>query len=194
MARIFDAYSQRVYKACWRHLGDRSDAEDAMSLVFLELWRTRHRAQLIDGSLWPWIAGIAGNVASHHHRAQSRYAAARARYEAIHSDPHEGHEDVVVNRLANMQQADLGLRALRALPADERQVADLCLVEGFTIAQAATALGLSTSATKRRLESARRRLRRALTRAGEEPDQAPSGGHYMVEPTRVPLTGGLPWT
>jgi hypothetical protein len=63
-----------------RRPGDWPGAEDLTSLVFLEAWRTRHRAFLVQGSLRPWLLGIAANVVSTSRRSLHRHRAALARF------------------------------------------------------------------------------------------------------------------
>lgn len=58
------------------------------------------------------------------------------------------------------------LEAIASLPAAEREVAELTLVEGLSPAEAARALGMSAPAVRMRLSRARRKLRRAVP-AGE---------------------------
>ena len=49
--------------------------------------------------------------------------------------------------------------AVDCLPPRQRQAAKLCLLEGYTLRQAAQRLGISTSAVSRRLRAAKEQLR-----------------------------------
>ena len=75
LADAFDAFAQDVYRFCVRATGDRVLAEDLMSVVFLEAWRCRDRAVLVEATLRPWLLGIASNVVRTSRRSQRRHAA-----------------------------------------------------------------------------------------------------------------------
>ena len=45
LAALFDRHGDRIYNHCFRQLGSWSEAEDATSSVFLEVWRHRRRVR-----------------------------------------------------------------------------------------------------------------------------------------------------
>jgi DNA-directed RNA polymerase specialized sigma24 family protein len=69
---VFDACAKSVYNHAFRLTGDWSTAEDVMSATFLEAWRGRARIAGDGGSLYPWLLGIATNLAWRHRRASHR--------------------------------------------------------------------------------------------------------------------------
>ncbi len=191
---VFDAHVQEVFRLCLRRCRDADQAEDLMSVVFLEAWRTRGRAVVVDGSLRPWLFGIAVNVVRNARRAQARYAGALERYErTVGADPVPDHAEAVTGALAAAAAMTQVWQALGALPERERMVAELVLVEQLTCAQAARALGLSERAVTSALTRARRRVQASLgpsddhgamsrwVRSGDIPQVGPSSGHEQGE-------------
>lgn len=162
-AATFDAYAADVFGFLARRCGSRSQAEDLLSVVFLEAWRCRARAQAVDGTLRPWLFGIATNVLRNAGRAARRHAAALDRYAA-------GHRDDATPDIADdaVRGADEGrdratLRgALDRLPRRERAVADLCLVGELSADAASAVLGIPVATVRSRLARARKRLRADL--------------------------------
>ncbi|HEX3199561.1 MAG TPA: sigma factor [Propionibacteriaceae bacterium] len=77
MAEVFSTHLDAIYNYCYRRSGSWSAAEDLTSSVFLEVWRSRQRAVELDGSLLPWLYGVATNVCRNHQRSQRRQARAR---------------------------------------------------------------------------------------------------------------------
>ncbi|GAA0348782.1 hypothetical protein GCM10010151_43150 [Actinoallomurus spadix] len=79
--QLFYDHVRSVYNHGFRLTGDRSTAEEIVSLTFLEAWRLRDRvdAEGEDSSLRPWLLGIATNVARNVRRAARRHDGAVAR-------------------------------------------------------------------------------------------------------------------
>lgn len=174
---LFDEASKDVYVYCLNRCEDRSLAEDLMSVVFLEAWRTRGGAVLVEGSLRPWLFGIARNVVRHSKRSTRRHRQALARYHA--TNPHLTEPDHADDVAASVTGASVGpaLRAaVAALSAKERDVAELCLLGEMTTQAAAAVLQLPEGTVKSRLDRARQRMRRVL-RSSELADPTRSSGH-----------------
>jgi RNA polymerase sigma factor (sigma-70 family) len=173
---LFDAHAQDVFAFCLRRSPDAETAEDLVSVVFLEAWRSRKSAVVVDGSMRPWLLGIATNVAKHAARSRMRYAAALDRYAASQSQLSQGDpaDDVVARAAARDANVKLR-RALEGLPKREYAVAHLVLVLGMDTASAASVLNISHSATKSALARARRRLRRVLQKGDAATPGGPSG-------------------
>ena len=100
---LFERHHLVIYNFCFRRTGSWSTAEDLMSVVFLEAWRTRRDLVLSDGSLLPWLYAIATRVTSHTHRSRLRYRKALARVAARRTEAPD-HADEVVDRLADEQR------------------------------------------------------------------------------------------
>lgn len=151
---IWDRHHDRVFGHLLVTGVDRSDADELTGTAFLEAWRRRSSVRFVDGSLLPWLLVTAGNVAKNAHRARRRYRAVIDRLPppGLAPDPAE---TVAARHDPRVRLAREVLQAAR--PADRELVA-LTAIEGFTVAEAAQALGLSESAARMRLARLRERL------------------------------------
>jgi RNA polymerase sigma factor (sigma-70 family) len=149
--RIYDRHRDRVYRHCLRLVDVPEDAKDVVAAAFLEAWRRRFSVRFVDGSLLPWLLTTATNCSRNANRSQRRYRALLDRIpEAeVARDPSE-----VVGGEANS--------ALLRLPSHQRDVAVLCLLEGYSEADAAKVLGVAPGTIKSRLSRARARLSKEL--------------------------------
>ena len=194
---IFDRHAQAVHRYCARRADDRDHAEDLTSMVFLEAWRGRRRAVLVDASLRPWLLGIAHNVARNASRSARRHRAALARLHAAACEQPDHAETVAADVDAIAQRKAIA-EAVGALTKKQRDVVELCLIDELSTAAAAAALGIAEGTVKSRLAGARARLR-ALLRPGElaaltDPESA--SGHEPDErhPGAPARKAAVSWT
>lgn len=167
MAEVFHAHLDAIYNYCYRRTGSWSAAEDLCSTVFLEVWRHRHRIVEVDGSILPWIYGVATNVCRNHHRSTRRQTNALARLHLADVSVASG-SDEVIDRLDAERRAAQALERLNQLPQADQDVFVLVCWEGFGYAVAADILGIPVGTVRSRLARARRSLR--LTDAEEDAD------------------------
>jgi RNA polymerase sigma factor (sigma-70 family) len=163
---LFDADADAIYRYAARALGDRTTAEDVLSLTFLEAWRLRERLLPDGDSVRPWLFGIATNVLRNTARAARRHRAAMARLPAPEAVP--DHAEAIVDQLADDARLADARRALDQLRPHEREVFLLCVWSGLDYAAAAQALGVPVGTVRSRLARARARLRE-LAPAPREP-------------------------
>lgn len=155
---LFDLHRDRVFRHAYRILlRDVADAEDAAAVAFLELWRRRRQVRLVDGSPLPWLLATTTNTCRNLDRARRRYRA------LLDSLPHGTHtpsaEDTALAALA----ADGDLTgALATLSSAEAELFALVAVEGYSITDAAAAVGASPGAARTRLHRIRNRLQQHL--------------------------------
>ncbi len=156
LAALFDRYGDRIYNHCFRHLGDWAEAEDATSSVFLEVWRHRRRVRLHDGSVLPWLYGVATNVCRNAGRSRRRRLRAVARLPR--PAPEADHAEAVSDRVGAEARMQEVLARVEALPAHEREVLGLVAWAGLSYDQAAAALDVPVGTVRSRLSRARSRL------------------------------------
>ena len=157
---LFDAYARSVYNHAFRLTGDWAQAEDVVSLTFLDAWRLRGRIDEEGGSLRPWLLGIATNVTRNTRRAARRHAAALSR---LPRDEVEGDfADEVAARLDDRAELALVRTALATLRRAEREVLALCVWSGLDYRAAAEALGVPVGTVRSRLSRARAKLAKHL--------------------------------
>jgi RNA polymerase sigma factor (sigma-70 family) len=114
-AGMYDAHAADLLRYLWRRCGDCAQAEDLLSVVFLEAWR--RRAALRPGAATrPWLYGIATNVLRNHRRSLRRHRAALERIAAAAPTcaPAADEQAAIQARLAD------ALDALRRLPGASR--------------------------------------------------------------------------
>lgn len=170
-ARIFDEHRDRVFRHSLRLVDSWADADDAVVVAFLELWRRRHSVRLVDGSVLPWLLVTATNAARNISRSSRRYRALLDRLPAP-------------DRAPDVDERDPSVReAFGRLSRHHQEVLALCVLDGFTEAEAAHVLGIATGTVKSRLSRARRRLRDQL--APLETPSASKEGHDHEHPARA---------
>lgn len=153
---LFDRHADAVYRYSFRRTGSWSDAEELTSITFLEAWRARGKAHLQNGSLLPWLLGVATNVDRNRRRAARRYTGVLSRLPSPEVVPDIA--DASAARLDAEVTAKAVLTELNRLPERDRDVAILCLGQGLTYAEAAAALGIPIGTVRSRLARARSRL------------------------------------
>lgn len=156
---LYRAHHGRILRLCRVMLGDPDDAQEVCQDVFLKL----HRALRDEGEpvRWEaWLTTVTVNACRDQRR--SRWWRWFRTHETL--DDH----DIPDHRLGPEQDVLDGetrrrvWRALRALPARQREVFALRQLEGRSTDETAALLGLSTGSVKQHLFRAIRQLRLAL--------------------------------
>lgn len=152
---VFDRHARPIYNFCFRRCGSWTDAEDLMSIVFLEAWRRRDVGLEADTVL-PWLYGIATNVTRNYQRTLRRHRRALNRLspDVVQADP----ADHVAERLDDEAAVGRVLTALSNIPSLERDVLALVVWADLTYQQTADALGIPIGTVRSRLNRARSRL------------------------------------
>jgi RNA polymerase sigma factor (sigma-70 family) len=153
---VFDRHAKAIYNHCFRRVASWEAAEDLMSVTFLEAWRLRGRARMVDGSVLPWLYGIATNVCRNQRRSHWRYRRLLSRLNADVAAP--DHAADVASRIDDERRMAEVRVAIRQLPRGEREVVELVLWAGLDYASAAVALDIPIGTVRSRLSRARNRL------------------------------------
>jgi RNA polymerase sigma-70 factor, ECF subfamily len=156
---LYHRYKRDVWQLAWFTLHHLQEAEDAVQ----ETWVKAHRSlpQYSRGGLRPWLLAICRNVCRDRMRSARRHPALALE------------EDVADVRLADPERDADFRRAVRALPAEDREAFVLVDVLGCRSDEAARIAGLAAASTLRsRLARARRALAPAV--AGPVPRLARS--------------------
>ncbi len=178
---LFDNNSRAVYNLAFRLTGSWAEAEEVVSLTFLEAWRLRARVEPEGESLRPWLMGITVNVVRNFSRAARRHQAAMARLPEPAAVP--DFADEVAEHIDDTAR----LAALRAafgrLRPAEQEVIALCVWAELDYAAAAEALGVPIGTARSRLHRARGKLRQMAGEPQRSPAPRQSPG-YVGEPGR----------
>lgn len=152
LGRFFDRHHQRLFRHALGVTGNREDAQDAVAIAFLELWRKRASVRLVDGSPLPWLLNTTSYAGRNVERSARRYRRVLARVprEGEASPPPTSYDESGV------------FAALKRLPVGERDVVVLSVIEGFPERETAQTLGIPEGTVKSRLARAKRRLREEI--------------------------------
>lgn len=146
---LVDRFQDRVWRVCFRLMGNAEDAADAAQEVFVRLFL--QRAQFAGRSRYStWVHGIALRTCLMMRRARGR----RRRYEQRVAE--ESRNQSPTNQLPD-NQMDIQ-RMLDRLDDEDRALLILKYSEGHSHDELADMFGLSVSACKMRIARARERL------------------------------------
>lgn len=150
--RVFDRHRDRVRRHALGLAPSRDDAEDVVSLTFLEAWRKREVIRFVDQSMLPWLLRTATYTCLNLARSERRHRVALSRLPAGEAayDPADFAKDGAV------------FEAMRRLSARDQEIITLCVLEDLTTEKAALLLGVRPSSARSRLSRAQSRLRDAL--------------------------------
>lgn len=156
---LFDRYADAVFRYCLSRTGSWQDAEDLVSITFLEAWRQRSRLVLERDSLLPWLLGVATNSARNRARSVRRHEQflRRLPHAAVEADP----SSAIAARVdAENLVKDL-LDGATNLTGGERDALLLCAVNGCSYVEAAEALHVRVGTIRSRVNRAKKKLRAA---------------------------------
>jgi RNA polymerase sigma factor (sigma-70 family) len=170
---LFAAYCPDIVAYCRWRAASRSDAEDAVSEVFLTAWR-----RLDDLPRGPdariWLYATARRVLANQHRSHRRGAALAQRLRSVASvgsdDPDAGPEQALVHA------------ALARLSIRDREVLLLAEWEGLSAEQIGSVLGCLAVTARGRLHRSRRRFRAVFEELSRREETR--------EETRSPIPSG----
>ncbi|PZS01932.1 MAG: RNA polymerase subunit sigma-70 [Pseudonocardiales bacterium] len=163
---LFERHVDTVYTHCFRRTASWSDAEDLVSVVFLEAWRRCSEVGLDGGSVPPWLLAVANNVLRNHDRSVRRNRRLVAKLSVL--DRRRDEIGDLTERLGDEQRMRGVLAVVEQLPEAEQDVLALCAWAGLSYADAAEALGVPIGTVRSRLSRARADLHRRTA------DPAPS--------------------
>jgi RNA polymerase sigma-70 factor (ECF subfamily) len=151
---LVDRHQQAVRTFLRRLLGNHADADDMAQETFLAAW-THARSFREEADVRSWLCGIAWRKARGAQRSWFR----RSARDTAHHDLSSG-----VAGSASMEDCLAVRAALQTLPLEQRAALTLCLVNGFSHAEAATILGAALGTVKSHVLRGRERLREAIER------------------------------
>jgi len=164
---VLTANNQRLFRAAWSILGDRSEAEEAVQAAYVSAFAAMERFEG-RSSLSTWLVRITVNEALGRLRAQRRR---RTHLESAGVPVLDDYRDKLMRgseapapdaNVAREQLRALLERAVGALPENFRAVFVLREIEGLSVEETAEALAIPQATVKTRLLRARRRLQDAL--------------------------------
>lgn len=158
--RLYHAYSRAMYNICFRLLGDRALAEDALQEAFVKAFQFLHRYEE-KSTFGAWLKRIVINHCLSELRRRKLLTVSLDEGLPVASEEPEGTfqpESITAERL----QA-----AILSLPEGCRTIFNLYELEGYDHEEISEILGVSISTTKSQLHRARKLLRERLTHPAE---------------------------
>lgn len=141
-----------IARFAWSLSMSRESAEELLQETFLTAWSKHDAIQIVNGSALPWLLATCRNHARNHSRKDRRRREALELHdESLSSDPVNGHAAT---------QLRAALDSIAGLPETDRQVCELCLLQGYSYREAAERLEISEASVGKRLHRARQQIRK----------------------------------
>jgi RNA polymerase sigma-70 factor (ECF subfamily) len=158
-SQLYDRFSTLVFTLATRMLKVRSDAEDLLQEVFVQVWRQAQNYSAERGSPEAWIINIARS------RAIDKIRSIRRREQSfvLTGDPAGAESSENVESSAAESETRLTMNsALANLPDPQRQVLELAYFDGLTQSEIADRLAEPLGTVKTRMRSGIQKLREIL--------------------------------
>lgn len=163
---FYREHLESVQRYVARRVGTPEEAADLTADIFLAVIEASSRYRGDGAAPLAWLYGIARNVVADRYRSVARSTRAAQRIEG-RALLDEDATDRIVARLDDQRAARAVVSSLESLPASQRAVVELVAVDGLTLTEAATALGITAGNARIRYHRARRRLAFTLTNPHE---------------------------
>jgi RNA polymerase sigma-70 factor, ECF subfamily len=163
-SQLYDRFSTLVFTLAMRMLRVRSDAEDLLQEVFVQVWRQAQSYNVDRGSPEAWIVNIARSRAIDKIRSIRRMEKSFV----LTDDPARAESSENVESSAAESEVRMAMNsALATLPEAQRRVLELAYFGGLTQTEIAERLAEPLGTVKTRMRSGIQRLREMLgTQAG----------------------------
>jgi len=158
-AELYDALSSRAFGLILRVLVNRSQSEEVLQEVFLEIWQSASKFAPNKGQGRTWVMTIA------HRRAVDRV---RASQSSADRDVRAGFRDIGIAHDSVSETVELGIEsekvhhALAALPEAQREALVLAYYGGYSQHEVAVLVGAPLGTIKTRMRDGLSRLRTAM--------------------------------
>lgn len=139
---LYDAYIDKIYAYLFYRTHHRETAEDLTSDVFTKAWAKINSFDPEGGSFSAWLYRIAHNRLIDHYRAFRPTDNIEDVWDALRSDIDVNRDAETAERLRTVE------KAVRSLPASQRDVILLRAWDGLSYAEIAEVLGKNESACK----------------------------------------------
>lgn len=160
-AKVYDKHVRSVYRYSLHVLRSPQEAEDVTQEVFVLAWTKRRSIRLVDRSVLPWLLVTSRNLSLNRAKLLQRGVKGITQHsvESAGQGTHPAADQDVMVRMLGAAIDD----AVDSLSMTDQTLYHLCITEGLSYQQAATALGTTHGAVRNRLARLRRSLQIALT-------------------------------
>jgi RNA polymerase sigma-70 factor, ECF subfamily len=164
---VVERHQRAVFNVCYRLLGSMPEAEDATQETFVRAWQAARRFQ--GAAVRQWLTRIATNHCLDRLRSSARHPT-NSLDDADDDDgaaPELADPSGAVNPASHAERNELSdalMRALAALPSDQRVAVVLCDIQQIPYEEASRLTGVPAGTLKSRAWRGRERLRDHLSR------------------------------
>jgi RNA polymerase sigma-70 factor (ECF subfamily) len=156
IGELYDRHSRLLYGLILRILRNRSEAEEVLQEVFVQVWTRADTYHVELGAPVAWLVGIARNRAIDQIRSNS----VRAR--TAESTPLPPPVETPEARAVMSEQQRAVARALGTLPLEQRELIEHAYFQGLTQSELAERFHLPLGTVKTRVRTGMMTLRREL--------------------------------
>ncbi|MFS0866771.1 ECF RNA polymerase sigma factor SigK [Microbacterium sp. 179-B 1A2 NHS] len=158
-AELYDMLSSRAFGLILRVLVDRSQSEEVLQEVFLEIWQSASSFAPNKGQGRSWVLTIA------HRRAVDRVRASQASADRdVRVGVRDAHtpQEGVVEQVESRIEGRRVVRALGTLPDPQREALTLAYFGGYSQSEIAALVGAPLGTVKTRMRDGLTRLRQEM--------------------------------
>ena len=156
IGELYDRHSRLLYGLIVRILRDRSEAEEVLQEVFVQVWTRVETYNAELGTPAAWLVRIARN------RSIDRYRANSVRARAVEAAPVPPPVETPETFAAMGERQRAVARALETLPPEQRQLIEEAYFRGLTQSELAERFKLPLGTVKTRVRTGLMTLRREL--------------------------------
>lgn len=157
LGRLYDRYASAVMGLCMRILGNRSEAEEAVADIFVELWDRADRYDPDRASPFAYLMNLSRSRAIDRLRRRRRQTDLLA--EVAAQTPDAPVSGGALGAAVHGEERMLVRRAMEVLEARERRVVELAFFSGLTHSEIAAELDEPIGTVKTRIRRGLIRLR-----------------------------------
>jgi RNA polymerase sigma-70 factor (ECF subfamily) len=159
---FYERTSRTVFGLVSRIVRDRSEAEDALTDAYVQVWREAGRFDRGAGSALAWVTMLARTRAIDRWRARARRDARADDWESLGEQRLCDPDACPVERSDGRERAQAVRRAVAALPFEQRRLVEAAFFSGLTHTELAESFGQPLGTVKTRIRAALAALREAL--------------------------------
>ena len=156
IGELYDRHHRLLFGLILRIVRDRSEAEEILQEVFVQVWTRAETYNVALGTPAAWLVRIARN------RAIDRFRANSVRARTLEATPAPPPVESPEARAAMTEQQRAVGRALDTLPSEQRELIECAYFMGLTQSELAERFGLPLGTVKTRVRTGMISLRREL--------------------------------
>jgi RNA polymerase sigma-70 factor (family 1) len=160
--QLYHLYSERIYLNVLKLVKQEQVAQEILQDIFIILWEKRDTID-IQTSFRSYLFRIGENKVIDFYRKARRDQSLYAYIKAAATEHYTHIEEALLNR----ENAELLQKAVNSLPAQRKQVFELCKLQGTSYQEVSSALGISPSTINDHIVKATRAIRQHIYANGE---------------------------